>query len=352
MEPLAMVGRAEELGELTRAWQHLQDGCQGGIDVSGPRVAVITGPAGIGKSRLVSTALRGRTPVHVGAARLHSPAPYDWLAAVLSRRAPGTDEQLEISVPADALGWLRQDADVPRERFAPDALLRIAVRVVRALVGAGPAVLVVEDLHALDPASLNLIAALATAPLPALLVVTSRQPEVPLVADVLARLAGTADAIRQHLPPLDRNAVAAALAAAHRGGNPAVADAVWRRTGGNPFALTELLATTASADALRQEMLAPNPPALIAPTPSPRPSGTAATVPTQRPAEPTGDLTARERDVLACLADGMSNQQVAAHLGISIRTVTVHVSNLLRKTQCRSRTDAALWAVRTGAAAL
>jgi DNA-binding CsgD family transcriptional regulator len=33
-------------------------------------------------------------------------------------------------------------------------------------------------------------------------------------------------------------------------------------------------------------------------------------------------------------------------LGISIRTVTVHVSNVLRKTRSRSRTDAALWAVR------
>ncbi len=87
-----------------------------------------------------------------------------------------------------------------------------------------------------------------------------------------------------------------------------------QRTGGNPFRLTELLATTRSLDAFR--------------------------------AEPTDDLTARERDVLACIADGMSNQQVASHLGISIRTVTVHVSNLLRKTRSRSRTDAAVWALR------
>jgi DNA-binding NarL/FixJ family response regulator len=42
----------------------------------------------------------------------------------------------------------------------------------------------------------------------------------------------------------------------------------------------------------------------------------------------------------------MSNQQVARSLGISIRTVTVHVSNLLRKTGAASRTEAALWAVR------
>ncbi|MER7283499.1 helix-turn-helix domain-containing protein, partial [Dactylosporangium sp. NPDC000244] len=59
-----------------------------------------------------------------------------------------------------------------------------------------------------------------------------------------------------------------------------------------------------------------------------------------------GDLTAREIEVLGCLAAGMTNQQVASSLGISVRTVTVHVSNLLRKTGAASRTEAALWAVR------
>ena len=53
----------------------------------------------------------------------------------------------------------------------------------------------------------------------------------------------------------------------------------------------------------------------------------------------------REVEVLSCLAAGMSNKQVARSLGISVRTVTVHVSNLLRKTGSASRTEAALWAV-------
>src|SRR5207248_11032089 len=58
------------------------------------------------------------------------------------------------------------------------------------------------------------------------------------------------------------------------------------------------------------------------------------------------ELTAREVQVLRCLASGMSNKQVARTLSISIRTVGVHVSNLLRKTRSASRTEAALWAVR------
>jgi DNA-binding NarL/FixJ family response regulator len=48
----------------------------------------------------------------------------------------------------------------------------------------------------------------------------------------------------------------------------------------------------------------------------------------------------------------MSNKQMARSLGISIRTVTVHVSNLLRKTRSASRTEAALWAVQRSPAAL
>ena len=63
------------------------------------------------------------------------------------------------------------------------------------------------------------------------------------------------------------------------------------------------------------------------------------------------ELTAREAEVLACLGDGMSNKQIARSLGISVRTVTVHVSNLLRKTGSASRTEAALWAVRARPAA-
>ena len=56
-------------------------------------------------------------------------------------------------------------------------------------------------------------------------------------------------------------------------------------------------------------------------------------------------LTARERDVLAGLARGMSNRAIAAELGMAERTARTHVSNILAKLGLTSRTQAALFAV-------
>lgn len=51
-------------------------------------------------------------------------------------------------------------------------------------------------------------------------------------------------------------------------------------------------------------------------------------------------LTERERDVLELLSHGASNREIAARLFISAKTVSVHVSNILRKTGAASRTEA------------
>jgi two-component system nitrate/nitrite response regulator NarL len=324
--PVPMVGRAAAVDELRHAWTRVMSGGRG-------LPAVITGAPGTGKSTLVTAVLQAAQPDQLltGSARVHSPAPYDWLAAVLAAR-PVRD----VPVPPDALAWLAQEPDVPRERYTPDALLRLAVTTVRALVGAGPAVLVVEDLHALDPASLNLVAELAAADLPALLLVTSQPPEAAvspeLAARTLARLSGTPGAVRRHLGALAAADVAKILEHVYADSivPDDLAESVWRRTGGNPYRLTELLAVE-GADG--PEALAPGPSDCVE-NPVPGPSQ---------------ELTAREREVLGCLAEGMSNKQIARALGISVRTVTVHVSNLLRKTGAASRTEAALLAVRATA---
>lgn len=62
-------------------------------------------------------------------------------------------------------------------------------------------------------------------------------------------------------------------------------------------------------------------------------------------ADPLASLTARERDVLAGVARGLSNRAVADDLGITERTARTHVSNILAKLGLSSRTQAALLAV-------
>ncbi|OLT18323.1 DNA-binding response regulator [Pseudonocardia sp. CNS-139] len=65
---------------------------------------------------------------------------------------------------------------------------------------------------------------------------------------------------------------------------------------------------------------------------------------------PTGlaALTGRERTILALVARGLSNRQIAAELYISERTARTHVSHVLTKLQLASRTQAALVAIREG----
>jgi DNA-binding NarL/FixJ family response regulator len=55
-----------------------------------------------------------------------------------------------------------------------------------------------------------------------------------------------------------------------------------------------------------------------------------------------GELTPREAEVLALVADGRSNPEIARELGLSLKTVQNHVSNVLTKLQVRDRTQAAL----------
>src|SRR5690348_17495136 len=76
-----LIGRAEELDAIRSAWT--------GANTNTTTV-LITGDAGSGKSRLVAEAIERLSPppavVLSGAARTHGPAPYDWLASVLTGR--------------------------------------------------------------------------------------------------------------------------------------------------------------------------------------------------------------------------------------------------------------------------
>lgn len=63
------------------------------------------------------------------------------------------------------------------------------------------------------------------------------------------------------------------------------------------------------------------------------------------PRLPHAELTEREQEILALLADGRSNKEIARVLGISDATVKVHIKHLLRKLNVKSRLEAAVWAL-------
>lgn len=59
-----------------------------------------------------------------------------------------------------------------------------------------------------------------------------------------------------------------------------------------------------------------------------------------------GSLTEREWDVVALVARGQTNQEIAEHLGIGAGTVANHVERILRKLGLRTRTEVAAWVLR------
>lgn len=59
-------------------------------------------------------------------------------------------------------------------------------------------------------------------------------------------------------------------------------------------------------------------------------------------------LTNRETQVLRHVSMGLSNREVGKSLGISVETVKEHVQNILRKLDVNDRTQAAVWALKSG----
>jgi len=67
-----------------------------------------------------------------------------------------------------------------------------------------------------------------------------------------------------------------------------------------------------------------------------------------RPQQLPDGLTAREAEVLALIADGLSNAEIAEQLFVSPATVKTHINNLFAKTAVRDRAQAVAYAFRHG----
>lgn len=88
--------------------------------------------------------------------------------------------------------------------------------------------------------------------------------------------------------------------------------------------------------------------ALIAPSVTARLLSTFVDAGGPRPADPREPLTEREEQVLATLARGQTNNEIADQLYISLSTVKTHVASLMDKLGARNRVEMAIWAHETG----
>ena len=266
-----LVGRRSELGELEAAFEAAAGGS--------PRAVLVSGDAGLGKSRLLRefaerAEVRGaRVAVGACAAIGDGELPFAPLAGAL-RTLTGTlepheREAIEPAGRADLARLVPELGEAPDADLAPWAQARLFEQVLALLGGAGrhkPVVLAFEDLHWVDRSTRDFLSFLVRALRDerVLLVMTMRSDEIdrghplaPFVAEA-ERLPNVA---RVPLSPLDADEVTEQVAAI-LGERPerGVAERIHARAEGNPFFAEELLATArqgteALPDTLRATLL-------------------------------------------------------------------------------------------------
>ncbi len=109
------------------------------------------------------------------------------------------------------------------------------------------------------------------------------------------------------------------------------------------------LLKNAGADMLSQAVhAAANGDALIAPSVTARLLATfAGAGPGTPPAQPVDALTDREEQILAAVARGRTNNEIAGEFYITLSTVKSHITSLMSKLGARNRVEIAMWAYET-----
>ncbi|WP_066362369.1 BTAD domain-containing putative transcriptional regulator [Herbidospora mongoliensis] len=229
-EPPRLVGRAAQHRRVRDRVAEAAKGAGG--------VLLIGGEAGIGKTTLAEAAAElaaeeGFTTAWSRCAE-DAPAFWPWIQA-LRLLDPPTAERL--SAPGEA-------ADPDAARFL---LLDAVARALEQRAARGPLLIVLEDAHWADAATLKLLTFLGADlhRIPVLVIVTVRHHDAPQPVDVFAELARQRGTERLTVGPLTASDVADYLDARDPGLLAHVA-VLHDRTGGNPFYLGELLRLAAS----------------------------------------------------------------------------------------------------------
>jgi DNA-binding NarL/FixJ family response regulator len=225
-----LVGREAELALLADLLAGARDGAGG--------LVLLTGPPGIGKTRIAEEAGRAAAAAGLGVSWGRclddegAPPLWPWLRLL----TPTAGGELPAEVRAALAEAPAEAAQAAAARFR---LVDAVTRAVLATAEPGGRVVVLEDLHAADDSTLDVLRRLAgeVATSPLLLVVTCRDaPSGPdALAGALADVARQRGVVQVDVEPLDAAGVAGLLAAAGAPATPDLAAAVHERTGGRPL---------------------------------------------------------------------------------------------------------------------
>ncbi|MDW5593878.1 AAA family ATPase, partial [Conexibacter stalactiti] len=225
-------------------------------------LALVEGPAGAGKSRLLEAARaaarrRGLRVLSAHAVELERAFPFGVARQLVEPLLAGADAQERARLLAGPAGLaaslLEGDADAAAIAFGDDHRHALAHGLRWLLANAGqprPCIALVDDAHWADEPSLAFLAALAARlDLPLVLVLALRPGEPDAAEELLDRLRGAPGARLLRPAPLGPRAVSALVARRLPAPDPAFVAACATATDGNPFLLTELI-EAAAADAV------------------------------------------------------------------------------------------------------